>query len=351
LQKAGIQHKVLNAKHHEEEGEIIAQAGRRSMVTIATNMAGRGVDIVLGGNPTDPKEAQAVKDLGGLCVIGTERHEARRIDNQLRGRAGRQGDPGETRFYVSLEDDVMRIFGSDRIKGMMERFGIPEDQPIENALVNKAIESAQSKIEGFNFDARKHLLDYDDVMNHQRTIIYKRRHEVLFGDNEKIMDALKGILGEEEFFKVEEVRKKFNNVSRRSSDEGGTKGDDEAFFAQMRQIMLQAVDMFWMEHLETMEYLRSSVRLRAYGQKNPLVEYKNEGLRIFRQLEASINGAIMEMVLRMGVQPSVVGNQSHTNQEKIVLNSSGKNAGSKEIGRNDPCKCGSGKKYKRCCGA
>ena len=182
-------HTVLNAKHHEREGEIVAQAGRKGGVTIATNMAGRGVDIVLGGNPPTVGEAEEVKKTGGLFVLGTERHEARRIDNQLRGRSGRQGDPGETQFYISLEDEVMRVFGSDRIKGLMVRLGIPEDQPIENRMLSKAIESAQSKIEGFNFDARKHLLEYDDVLNHQRKIIYDRRKKfftvkmILFGRN------------------------------------------------------------------------------------------------------------------------------------------------------------------------
>ena len=168
LKTEGVPHTVLNAKHHEKEGEIVAQAGRKGGVTIATNMAGRGVDIVLGGNPPIAGESEEVKKAGGLFVLGTERHEARRIDNQLRGRSGRQGDPGETQFYISLEDEVMRVFGSDRIKGLMGRFGIPEDQPIENRMLSKAIESAQSKIEGFNFDARKHLLEYDDVLNHQR---------------------------------------------------------------------------------------------------------------------------------------------------------------------------------------
>ncbi|HDH04027.1 MAG TPA: preprotein translocase subunit SecA, partial [Candidatus Campbellbacteria bacterium] len=282
LDKDGIPHKLLNAKNHEEEGEIIAQAGRKGKVTIATNMAGRGVDIVLGGSPPKKDEAEEVKKLGGLFVLGTERHDARRIDNQLRGRAGRQGDPGETQFFVSLEDDLMRVFGSDRIKAMMGKFGIPEDQPIENKMVSKAIESAQAKIEGFNFDSRKHLLEYDDVLNHQRNIIYKRRREILFGDDEHIMEALKKILSAEggSASGGDELEKKKKEMG------------DEAFFRAERMLILQAIDMLWVEHLEIMDYMRSSVGLRAYGQRDPLIEYKNEGLKMFRQLEGSINETI-----------------------------------------------------------
>ena len=190
-------HTVLNAKHHEKEGEIVAQPEKKAGVTIATNMAGRGVDIVLGGNPPIAEESEGVKKAGGLFVLGTERHEARRIDNQLRGRSGRQGDPGETQFFISLEDEVMRIFGSDKIKNLMGRLGIPEDQPIENRMLSKAIESAQSKIEGFNFDARKHLLEYDDVLNHQRKIIYDRRKKILYGENDFILEELKSIFASE----------------------------------------------------------------------------------------------------------------------------------------------------------
>ncbi len=323
LKKEGIPHHVLNAKHHEEEGEIIAQAGRKGGVTIATNMAGRGVDIVLGGNPPDPEQSRGVCELGGLFVLGTERHEARRIDNQLRGRSGRQGDPGETQFFVSLEDDLMRIFGPGRIKNMMARFGIPEDQPIENKLVNNAIESAQSKIEGFNFDSRKHLLDYDDVMNHQRKIIYGRRRKILFGDDKYIFSELEKI--------SEEIEKKRQEMG------------DERFFSTMRVLMLQVIDMLWLEHLEAMDYMRSSVRLRAYGQRDPLVEYKNEGLRMFRQIESAINNTIAEMALKVGVQP-VVQNVQNVH-DSVVHNVHDK------VGRNDPCPCGSGKKHKKCHGA
>ena len=207
LKKEGVSHTMLNAKHHEKEGEIVAQAGRKGGVTIATNMAGRGVDIVLGGNPPIAGEGEEVKKAGGLFVLGTERHEARRIDNQLRGRSGRQGDPGETQFYISLEDEVMRVFGSDRIKNLMGKFGIPEDQPIENRMLSRAIESAQSKIEGFNFDARKHLLEYDDVLNHQRKIIYDRRRKILYGETDFVWEELKSIFASEPE-KIEALEKK-----------------------------------------------------------------------------------------------------------------------------------------------
>lgn len=317
LKKEGVPHRLLNAKNHEEEGEIIAQAGRKGTVTIATNMAGRGVDIVLGGNPPSPEDAQGVRGVGGLFVLGTERHEARRIDNQLRGRAGRQGDPGETQFFVSLEDDLMRIFGSDRIKTMMGRFGIPEDQPIENSLVSRAIESAQEKIEGFNFDARKHLLEYDDVMNHQRKIIYERRKKILFGDDEYIKGELEKIIPD-----------KANSIPPETG----------------RSLMLQAIDRIWVDHLEMMDYMRSSVRLRAYGQRDPLVEYKNEGLRLFRQLESSINNLIAEMALNISNQSSVASSQKQSNGNwKLKTENSQPTAG-----RNDPCPCGSGKKFKKC---
>ncbi len=325
LKREGIQHRLLNAKNHEEEGEIIAQAGRKGMVTIATNMAGRGVDIVLGGNPFDKKEAEEIKELGGLFVLGTERHEARRIDNQLRGRSGRQGDPGESCFFVSLEDNLMRVFGSERIKAMMGRFGIPEDQPIENKMISRAIESAQSKIEGFNFDARKHLLEYDDVLNHQRNIIYKRRKEILSGDDDFVKEKFREIC-EKEGVNAEDLNKKEEELG------------SENFARAGKMLMLQAIDMHWMEHLEVLEYLRSSVRLRAYGQRDPLVEYKNEGMRMFRQLEEGINRTLSVMALRIGVQPV------RQKSENVGLPISNK------PGRNDPCPCGSGKKYKKCHG-
>jgi preprotein translocase subunit SecA len=328
LKKEGIPHQVLNAKHHEEEAEIIAQAGRKGSVTIATNMAGRGVDIVLGGNPALPDEAKKVRELGGLFVLGTERHEARRIDNQLRGRSGRQGDPGKTQFFVSLEDDLMRIFGPERIKNMMAKFGIPEDQPLENKLVSNAIESAQAKIEGFNFDTRKHLLEYDDVLNHQRKIIYERRRKILFGDDEYIIEELKKII------EPAELEKKRKEIG------------EENFVRAMKILMLQVIDMFWLEHLEAMDYIRSSVRLRAYGQRDPLVEYKNEGLKMFRQMESAINRTIAETALKIESAKSEGRNPKQIQNTKYQI----QNASQPKIGRNSPCPCGSGKKYKKCCG-
>jgi len=290
--RVGIKHEVLNAKNHEREGEIIAQAGRLGSVTIATNMAGRGVDIKLGGNPATREEYERVKSLGGLVVIGTERHEARRIDNQLRGRSGRQGDPGDTQFLVSLEDSLMRIFASDIIKRMMGTFKIPEDEPIENSMINRSLEAAQTKIEGFNFDARKHVLQYDDVLNHQRKIVYEKRRVILLGnDSAKVQ-------------------------------------------------LLQIVDALWMEHLEAMEYLRGSVNLRAYGQRDPLVEYRRDGLRLFKNMEARYE----EIVKKTRTSPAeaeghrVFEARQHSVTEEM------------KAGRNDPCPCGSGKKFKKCHG-
>jgi len=351
LKKEGVPHTVLNAKHHEKEGEIVAQAGKKGGVTIATNMAGRGVDIVLGGNPPVAGEAEEVRKAGGLFVLGTERHEARRIDNQLRGRSGRQGDPGETQFYISLEDDVMRVFGSDRIKGLMGRLGIPEDQPIENRMLSKAIESAQSKIEGFNFDARKHLLEYDDVLNHQRKIIYERRKKILYGENDFVLEELKSIFSGLPALSAG-GSEKVETLEKRKAELG-----EDKFFHSQRMLMLQAIDMLWVEHLEAMDYMRSSVRLRAYGQKDPLVEYKNEGRGLFIRMEAAIDNAIAEMALKVG------GQMAEPKQEPVLeIHNSGPMIGNvsanlasssakKEAGRNDPCPCGSGKKYKKCHGA
>ena len=360
LKKDGVSHRVLNAKHHEEEGEIIAQAGRKGGVTIATNMAGRGVDIVLGGNPPDAKEAEEIKNTGGLFVIGTERHEARRIDNQLRGRGGRQGDPGKTRFYVSLEDDLMRIFGSGRIKNMMGRFGIPENQPIENRLVSKAIESAQSKIEGFNFDARKHILDYDNVMNVQRNKIYGWRRQILFSDNDSLKEIIKEIFsargaapdialrsqgGRGFVLGGEKESKDFELLEKHRQE----MGDDTAFFNMQRFLLLRVIDMLWVDHLETMEYMRSSVGLRAYGQRDPLVEYKNEGSRLFKALESAIRAYYAHLSLQTnsaGAEAPMSVAPAPTTQ----LSKEKKPGQKGQIGRNDPCPCGSGKKYKKCHG-
>jgi preprotein translocase subunit SecA len=343
LKKEGVPHEVLNAKNHEEEGEIIAQAGRRGRVTIATNMAGRGVDIVLGGNPPEEAKQEEIRELGGLFVLGTERHEARRIDNQLRGRAGRQGDSGETHFFVSLEDSLMRICGSEKIKNMMGRFGIPEDQPIENKMVSRAIESAQSKIEGFNFDARKHLLEYDDVLNKQRKAIYSRRRKILLGGNNDVLEYTKSAL--KDFPEVfEEVLKKREEIG------------DESFFRGLRRIILQNIDMLWVEHLEAMDYLRSSVRLRAYGQRDPLIEYKNEGLLLFKGLEEAIDANLIKLLPHIGVGLSGQGlsgqgefakekqklQEVHPEKISLISQSNGASqpetkARSNKVGRNDPC--------------
>lgn len=284
LLREGVPHQVLNAKNHEKEGEIVAQAGRKGGVTIATNMAGRGVDIKLGGVPFDAAMYEEVKSLGGLYVIGTERHEARRIDNQLRGRAGRQGDPGETQFFVSLEDDLMRVFASDTIRGLMSRLNIPEDEAIENSLVSRALETAQSKIEGVHFDSRKHILDYDDVLNQQRTSVYRRRRSLLLGEH--ITETLEDIVAKA----TNEQRALINEKRERMGD---------AFTDAVRRLMLQTIDMFWVDHLEDMEYLRNSVNLRAYGQRDPLVEYKKEGLRLFRGMQQAVEQQVIELIPRL----------------------------------------------------
>lgn len=285
LTKERVPHELLNAKNHEREGEIIAQAGRKGRITVATNLAGRGVDIKLGGVPADPQEREEVVGIGGLCVIGTERHEARRIDDQLRGRAGRQGDPGETRFYVSLEDKLMRVFASDMVKNVMGTFRIPEDEPIESPMITKSLETAQKRIEGFNFDARKQVLAYDDVLNTQRLAIYERRRQALFGTTEEVVAVIKEMVsGDAEAEKALEAKQ----------TEFG-----EAFPHVLRRLLLQITDAFWLEHLETMEYLRRSVSLRAYGQRDPLIEYRREGLVRFQTLEEGIKHALQHALPRI----------------------------------------------------
>ncbi len=358
LKQEGVQHTILNAKNHEKEGEIIAQAGKKGAVTIATNMAGRGIDIKLGGNPHTEEEYQFVRNAGGLFVLGTERHEARRIDNQLRGRSGRQGDPGASQFYVSLEDDLMRVFGSEKIKTMMGRFGIPEDQPIENRFISRTLEGAQAKIEGFHFDARKNTLEYDDVMNHQRKIIYERRQKMLRADKAEIEALLVGIAENKEGFDktIEEKRKKLG---------------DEMFFETVRRIALYTTDTLWMEHLEAMDYLRSSVNLRAYGQREPIVEYKKDGLSMFKEMEETFKEQVFSLVGTINTdivqsvkeEPNDVPKQtlvtSHTEPSELggkkVRPKSDSDIGSENIGRNDPCPCGAinpatGEiyKYKKC---
>lgn len=334
LSRSGIRHEVLNAKQHEREGAIIAQAGRTGAVTVATNMAGRGVDIVLGGSPFDTAEAERVRQAGGLHVIGTERHEARRIDNQLRGRSGRQGDPGSSQFYVSLEDDLMRIFGSTKVQSLMERLGLAEDEAIQHSMVSKAIEVAQAKIEGFNFDIRKHVLDYDTVLSKQRDIIYKLRQETLRGQKEVLQTQLEKmaltvaqeivrahaesrVAEEWDFKKINEVltgllpektESRIDEETLRSRGAAGApalseyissiitqeisnqaKRSPEGFWRTIEQLMLRGIDLLWMEHLETMEGLRDSVRLRAYGQRDPLIEYKRESHRIYKSFMSNLS--------------------------------------------------------------
>jgi preprotein translocase subunit SecA len=368
LKREGVQHNVLNAKNHEKEGEIIAQAGKFGAVTVATNMAGRGVDIKLGGVPFNKEEYERIKSLGGLAVFGTERHDARRIDNQLRGRAGRQGDPGTTQFFVSLDDSLMRVFANDVVKRMMNRFNIPEDQPIENSLITRSLETAQTKIEGFNFDSRKHVLEYDDVLNFQRKVVYERRRNILLGDISIIKEKLGEII-----FDPNRTDDSFEPTSNGAGEEtpkiieGKIKqfGETE-FYRIVRIIMLQAIDMFWVDHLEMMDYLRGSVNLRAYGQRDPLVEYKKEGLRLFKEMQEAINDQILKLVPHIGAgafqaeEEKLKETQKHikvagaegTADASPVNNTKSKN----EVGRNDPCPCGAKKedgtpvKYKNCHG-
>ncbi len=352
LKAEGVPHQVLNAKNHEREGEIIAQAGSKGGVTIATNMAGRGVDIKLGGNPNTSDLYEEIKSLGGLFVIGTERHEARRIDNQLRGRSGRQGDPGETQFFVSLEDSLMRVFASDMLKGLMTRLNVAEDEPIEHKMISRSLESAQEKIEGFNFDSRKHVLEFDDVINHQRTSMYARRRRLLLGTLHDVEVELNDVLGADTGI---------TNIIKNKIDEFGK----DAFLAATRTILLQVIDMYWVEHLEVMDYTRSSVSLRAYGQRDPLVEYKKEGLRLFKEMQNAMKQQVERLLPH--VIPTVNGiptngapvpvsselKEIHENAQIIGAGSdSSTNTATAnkepEIGRNDVCPCGSGKKYKNC---
>ncbi len=419
LKREGVPFELLNAKNHEREAHIISQAGRFGAVTLATNIAGRGVDILLGGNPIDTEEAKAVREAGGLAVIGSERHESRRIDNQLRGRSGRQGDPGESLFYVSMDDDLMRLFGGEKLKSMMERLGLPDDQPLEARLVSRSIESAQKKIEGLNFDTRKHVLEFDDVLNHQRNIIYKRRRKYLgaaskqgVGDRaegveqvseqnnellpvqDEIMDLVRTEIGEvvafqfsaeensdEAFAKIfetvsgmfpltDEVKNRAKEAAKNAADKEF--GVTDTLFAEatrlyaekekeigketyeevQRYIALQTMDTLWMEHLDTMDHLRDSVRLRGYGQRDPLLEYKREGFEMFAGLTKEINKRIASSVLRVNVQPQEAQvqtqNQNWVTNRSDVTGSADGNPVDNSVGRNDPCPCGSGKKFKKC---
>jgi preprotein translocase subunit SecA len=286
LTQAGVVHEMLNAKNHEREGEIIAEAGKRGRVTLATNMAGRGVDIKLGGTHATQAEREEVLALGGLFVLGTERHEARRIDNQLRGRAGRQGDAGETQFFVSMEDALMRVFGGDRIKGLMGTFGIPEDQPIENKMISRQLEGAQSRIEGFHFDSRKQVLAYDNVLNQQRQVVYDRRNKLLTGSQAEVASVVAEVsaLSVEMSAAIEQKKAEFT---------------EDEWLDMMRRLALQVTDTLWVEHLEVMASTRSSVNLRAYGQRDPLIEYRREGLRLFKEMQEVTLHRIAEIIPRL----------------------------------------------------
>ena len=408
LKKEGLKFEILNAKNHEREAHIISQAGRLNQITLATNIAGRGVDILLGGNPIDEQEAKAVRDAGGLHILGTERHESRRIDNQLRGRAGRQGDPGSSQFFVSMEDDLMRLFGGEKMKGLMTTLGLPDEQPIEAKMVSRSIESAQKKIEGLNFDTRKHVLEFDDVLNHQRNVIYKKRRGYLAGTVEakevdlknEILEMVKDEIGElvklnlnaidelggtkedwDSLIKsantivpvstslAEKIKEESKNAADRefaiadalyksASDLWENKEKEmskEIFEGAQRFVVLQALDNLWMEHLDTMDHLRDSVRLRGYGQREPLVEYKREGHIMFQNLVKEINKQIVNTVFHISVQPNKQPVQSSPMMNLVTNSSAGQQTSSASgdpnmdgVGRNDPCPCGSGKKFKKC---
>ena len=391
LKKRGIQHEVLNAKNHEKEAEIISMAGQKGAVTISTNMAGRGTDIVLG---------ESVTDLGGLHILGTERHESRRIDNQLRGRSGRQGDPGSSRFYLSLEDDLLRIFGGERITGIMEKLGMEEGEPIEHGLISRAIENAQAKVEGHNFDIRKHLIEYDDVMNQQREVIYKQRREALDGKNLKetvqdiIFDKASGIaelfaderaLPEEWDFKgIDEAVFKQFNLRIGKPDEDTLNGLNSEGLAQLiydaaiaayheketligpnefrnleRYILLQTVDQLWKDHLLSMDHLKEGIGLRGYAQQNPLIIYKKEGFEMFQEMISRVQEETLSILYRIQLAEPEDLKELHKPEEPPMVFSGGDTAATKrkpatrsakKVGRNAPCPCGSGKKYKKCCG-
>ncbi|MGD0672770.1 MAG: SEC-C metal-binding domain-containing protein, partial [Candidatus Binatus sp.] len=431
LKKTSVKHYVLNAKNHEREAEIVAQAGRFGAVTISTNMAGRGTDIVLGGNPefmaaaetgtrdpADPNfqaalakyveqckaEREKVLEAGGLHILGTERHESRRIDNQLRGRSGRQGDPGSSRFYMSLEDDLLRIFGADRLKGLMGRIGMEDNEPIEHRWISRAIENAQKKVEAHNFDIRKHLLEYDDVMNKQREVVYHRRRELLSGTSLKadVLDMCDALIEEiagahadsevdaaqwdwkaidDAFFKQFKFRPGFNAQTEvagkpvQSADDLTEIASErvhqlydqrEAEFTEpvMRQIekivMLQTLDSLWKDHLLAMDHLKEGIGLRGYAQVNPLTEYQKEGFTMFEALMAVMQQDVVEKVFSVQVQRQQDVEQiQQPKPQRVVMSHGGESEtpaatpakrDAEKVGRNDPCPCGSGKKYKRCHG-
>jgi preprotein translocase subunit SecA len=376
LSEAHIPHETLNAKNNEREGAIIAQAGKPGAITVATNMAGRGVDIILGGNPPTPEDAKKVRELGGLHVTGTERHEARRIDNQLRGRAGRQGDPGSSQFFLSLEDDLLRIFGGDRIKALMDRFHLPDNEPIDVPVISRAVAEAQSKVEGANFDMRKHLLDYDDVLNKHRTAVYKRRQEILTAMNSEtlepmIFDAVNGyfknlyagIAATQDLPEGEkqDLKKIFEEVGLANGENPYPEDASEENLAEFLKTRVSAIakhplaanqtlsvlDMLWMNHLEDLDALSESIGLRAYGQRDPLVEYRGEAHKLYQAFWANFGAWIFLNIFKLP-PPGEVQEQKPSDQVVKILP---KTAGAKEAGRNDPCPCGSGKKYKKCHGA
>ena len=370
LRKKSIPHNVLNAKFHEKEATIISEAGKPGAVTVATNMAGRGTDIVLGGSFNDTEEwkndNELVVEKGGLFVIGTERHESRRIDNQLRGRSGRQGDPGDTQFLISLEDDLMKRFGGERIKSMMDFVGMEDDSPMENKLLTKAVENAQSKVEGFNFEIRKSLVEYDDVMNKQREIIYEMRNNALSGQHEfktwenTINDNLNTFL--EDHKNNTDINRFSQDVKQilvmDSYDENKQLKDyinerlgffeenfgEEKLSSSISSLLMRSIDSLWVEHLTTMDNMRQGIGLQAVGQRNPLIQYKKTGFELFENLLERINRDVSINLLPFSASIEKKPNVAQKPQVKINLQTNSK------IGRNDPCPCGSGKKYKKCFG-
>jgi preprotein translocase subunit SecA len=463
LNQLGIEHEILNAKNHEREGEIIAQAGRPGAVTLATNMAGRGVDIKLGGVPADPADVEKVISAGGLFVLGTERHESRRIDNQLRGRAARQGDPGETQFFVSTEDDLMRIFAGDRMKTVMTRLNVPDDMPIEQGMITKLLETAQKKVEGHNFDIRKHLLEYDDVLNRHRTAIYHKRKQILefvvanatnvvpndtnallvvegqvlseggeiveAVESEKTFSSVKEMimdmieqeieyvvsfhtntedqaewnvkeifetgktifpftaeekttllafakpdtdskLGDVEQrdkmvqFLLEKAKKSYAELEQHIIGSGANETDGRKMMNALgRSILLRAIDTLWVEHLDTIDYIRKGIGLQGYGQRDPLVEYKKETYHMFNALLANIQKEVVYSFFKINIGISLAPSIMATDKLTLAgatkdLSSQGEHIAKKvrddaghKVGRNDPCPCGSGKKFKKCHGA
>ncbi|OGZ04350.1 MAG: preprotein translocase subunit SecA [Candidatus Liptonbacteria bacterium RIFOXYC1_FULL_36_8] len=391
LSREGIRYEMLNAKNNEREGSIIAQAGKLGGVTVATNMAGRGVDIILGGNPPDKEKMEKVKQAGGLLVIGTERHDARRIDNQLRGRSGRQGDQGESQFYLSLDDDLLRVFGGDKIKNIMNKFDFPEDEPISLGMVSKSVRQAQARIEGFNFDSRKHLLDYDDVLNKQRTSVYRFRSSLLEIEkteeiekklSESLSKGLENVIssirsrGEvsdenlkelKNFFlnsKITKEEEKLNEILKIGAGAEEISFSLEVFLTEeikngtkeiikdpmLKFRLLSIFDMLWMNHLEDMEALAESVRLRAYGQHDPLIEYRREGHLLFENLFHNFHSWVFENIFRLSQTSREQKTQNNTGQFSPSSVSNQHISAFPKTGRNDPCPCGSRKKYKKCCG-